>query len=197
MIQKLLAKLIASQQPKQLSKDSWLVVGLGNPGPNYQSNRHNIGQMVIDVLAKRLGANFKSSRQQALSAEARIATGKPKLILAKPTSFMNLSGNPVGLLAKFYSIPLERVIVIHDEIDISFGDIRVKFAGGHAGHNGLRDIIAKLGNDFHRVRFGVGRPTGRQEVASFVLENFNSLELKELAVLCEIAADKVIELASA
>jgi PTH1 family peptidyl-tRNA hydrolase len=152
---------------------------------------------VLDVLARRLGANFKSSRQQALCAEARIAPGKPKVILAKPTSFMNLSGSPISLLAKFYSIPMDRIIVVHDEIDIPFGDIRLKFSGGHAGHNGLRDIIAKLGNEFHRIRFGVGRPPGSQEVASFVLENFNSVERKELDVLCEIAADRVIELISA
>ncbi len=196
MIQKLLQRLL-KQPPQQLNNDSWLVVGLGNPGPNYQSNRHNIGQIVVDILAKRLATNFKSSRHQALCAEARIAPGKPKVILAKPTSFMNLSGNPVNLLSKFYSIPLERIVVVHDEIDIPFGDIRVKFAGGHAGHNGLRDIIAKLGNDFHRIRFGVGRPKGSQEVASFVLENFSSAERKELAVLCEITADKIIELISA
>jgi PTH1 family peptidyl-tRNA hydrolase len=196
VIQKLLQRLL-KQPAQQLNNDSWLVVGLGNPGPNYQSNRHNVGQMVVDILAKRLGANFKSSRQQALCAEARIAPGKPKVMLAKPTSFMNLSGNPVNLLSKFYSIPLERIVVVHDEIDIPFGDIRVKFAGGHAGHNGLRDIIAKLGNDFHRIRFGVGRPLGSQEVASFVLENFSSLERKELDVLCEIAADKIIDLISA
>jgi PTH1 family peptidyl-tRNA hydrolase len=196
VIQKLLQRLL-KQPAQQLNNDSWLVVGLGNPGPNYQSNRHNVGQMVVDILAKRLGANFKSSRQQALCAEARIAPGKPKVVLAKPTSFMNLSGNPVNLLSKFYSIPLERIVVVHDEIDIPFGDIRVKFAGGHAGHNGLRDIIAKLGNDFHRIRFGVGRPLGSQEVASFVLENFSSLERKELDVLCEIAADKIIDLISA
>lgn len=196
MIQKLLQRLL-TQPPQQLNNDSWLVVGLGNPGPNYQSNRHNIGQIVLDVLAKRLGANFKSSRQQALCAEARIAPGKPKVILAKPTSFMNLSGSPISLLAKFYSIPMDRIIVVHDEIDIPFGDIRLKFSGGHAGHNGLRDIIAKLGNEFHRIRFGVGRPPGSQEVASFVLENFNSVERKELDVLCEIAADRVIELISA
>jgi PTH1 family peptidyl-tRNA hydrolase len=196
VIPKLLQRLLA-QQPQQLSNDSWLVVGLGNPGPSYQGNRHNAGQMVLDVLAKRLATNFKSSKQQAIVADARVAPGKPKVILAKPSSFMNLSGTPVSLLAKFYSIPLERVIVVHDEIDIPFGDIRLKFAGGHAGHNGLRDIIAKQGNEFHRLRFGVGRPNGSQEVASFVLENFNSVERKELEVLCEIAADKIIDLISA
>lgn len=196
MIQKLLQRLL-TQQPRQLSSDSWLVVGLGNPGPNYQANRHNIGHIVIDVLAQRLGGKFKSSRQQAIFTEARIAPGGPRVILAKPTSFMNLSGSPVSLLAKFHSIPLQRVIIIHDEIDIPFGEIRLKFAGGHAGHNGLRDIIAKLGNEFHRVRFGVGRPTGSKEVASFVLENFNAAEAKELEVLCQIAADKVLEIISA
>jgi PTH1 family peptidyl-tRNA hydrolase len=177
----------------QLSNDAWLVVGLGNPGPNYQSNRHNVGQMVLDVLASRISANFKSHKSVALIAEGRIP-GKDKIILAKSMGFMNLSGNPVQQLMKFYSIPIEKVIVVHDELDIPFGDIRSKLAGGHAGHNGLRDIIAKCGAEFHRIRFGIGRPPGQMEVAAFVLQDFGAVERKELPVLLEIAADKVEEL---
>lgn len=177
----------------QLSNDVWLVVGLGNPGPNYQSNRHNVGQLVLDVLASRISATFKTHKSVALIAEGRIP-GKEKIILAKSMGFMNLSGNPVQQLMKFYSIPIEKVIVIHDELDIPFGDIRSKLAGGHAGHNGLRDIIAKCGADFHRIRFGIGRPPGQMDVAAFVLQDFGSVERKELPVLLEIAADKVEEL---
>ena len=187
----LLEKLLRPPRP-QLSNDAWLVVGLGNPGPNYQSNRHNVGQMVLDVLASRISAKFKSHKSVALVAEGRIP-GKDKIILAKSMGFMNLSGNPVQQLMKFYSIPIEKVIVIHDELDIPFGDIRNKLSGGHAGHNGLRDIIAKCGSDFHRIRFGIGRPPGQMEVAAFVLQDFSTVERKELPVLLEIAADKVEE----
>jgi PTH1 family peptidyl-tRNA hydrolase len=187
---KLLQKLLG--QP--LSNDAWLVVGLGNPGPNYQSNRHNVGQMVLDIIADRISASFKAHKGIALVSEGRLVIGGPKVFLAKSTGFMNLSGSMVQAMMKFYSIPIERVIVIHDELDIEFGDLRLKFAGGHAGHNGLRDIIAKCGADFHRVRFGIGRPPGSQEVASFVLQDFSTTERKELAVLLELAADKASEL---
>ena len=187
----LLEKLLRPPRP-QLSNDAWLVVGLGNPGPNFESNRHNVGQMVLDVLASRASAKFKSHKSVALIAEGRIP-GKDKIILAKSMGFMNLSGNPVQQLMKFYSIPIEKVIVIHDELDIPFGDIRNKLSGGHAGHNGLRDIIAKCGSDFHRIRFGIGRPPGQMEVAAFVLQDFSTVERKELPVLLEIAADKVEE----
>ncbi len=175
----------------QLSNDIWLVVGLGNPGPNYQSNRHNVGHMVLDVLAKRHNATFKLRKSIALTAECRFVTGGKKIVMAKSTGFMNLSGNPVQALMKFYSIPIEQVLVVHDELDIPFGELRHKSAGGHAGHNGLRDIIAKCSADFHRLRFGIGRPPGSQEVANFVLQDFSSAERKELPVLLELAADQV------
>ena len=189
----LLQKLLKPQQRQQLSNDVWLVVGLGNPGPNYQSNRHNVGQMVVDVLASRISAKYKNHKSLALVAEGRLP-GKDKVILAKSMGFMNLSGNPVQQLMKFFSVPIEKVIVVHDELDIPFGELRTKFSGGHAGHNGLRDIIAKSGNDFHRVRFGIGRPPGQMEVAAFVLQDFSSAERKELPVLLELAADKVEDL---
>lgn len=173
----------------------FLIVGLGNPGPNYQRNRHNIGQLVLDELAGRIGSSFKSHKAGALTAEGRI--NQQKVVLAKSTGYMNLSGTPVAALAKFYSLEPDHLIVIHDELDLPFGELRTKFSGGHAGHNGLRDIIAHLGNDFHRIRFGIGRPPGRMEVSDFVLQNFSSEELKELDVLIALAADRVEELISA
>lgn len=179
---------------RQLSNDVWLVVGLGNPGPSYQSNRHNVGHMVLDVLAKRHSASFKVHKSVALTAECRFGPGGKKIILAKSTGFMNLSGAPVQALMKFYSIPIEQVLVVHDELDIPFGEIRQKLAGGHAGHNGLRDIIAKCSAEFLRIRFGIGRPPGQMEVASFVLQDFSSVERKELQVLLELAADQVEEI---
>ena len=169
-----------------------MIVGLGNPGPNYQHNRHNVGQMVLDELAKRMGALFKSHKTSSQVAEGRLV--QTKVVLAKSNGYMNTSGTPVAALAKFFSVEPDRLIVIHDELDIPFGDIRTKFSGGHAGHNGLRDIIAHLGNDYHRVRFGIGRPPGQMEVSDFVLQNFSTLERKELDVLIALAADKVEEL---
>jgi PTH1 family peptidyl-tRNA hydrolase len=147
--------------------------------------------MVLDVLAKRHSASFKVYKSIALTAECRFVAGGKKIVMVKSTGFMNLSGSPVQALMKFYSIPIEHVLVVHDELDIPFGDIRHKLAGGHAGHNGLRDIIARCGAEFHRIRFGIGRPPGSQEVSNFVLQDFSSTERKELAVLLELAADQV------
>lgn len=169
-----------------------MIVGLGNPGPNYQHNRHNVGQMVLDDLAKRMGASFKSHKTSSQVAEGRL--GNQKVVLAKSNGYMNTSGTPVAALAKFFSVDTDHLIVIHDELDIPYGDIRTKFSGGHAGHNGLRDIIAHLGNDYHRIRFGIGRPPGKMEVSDFVLQNFSTTERKELEVLIALAADKVEEL---
>ncbi|MEY4275633.1 MAG: hypothetical protein RIS26_96 [Actinomycetota bacterium] len=170
----------------------YLVVGLGNPGPDYAFNRHNVGQMVIDVLAKRLGATFSKHKANAMVAETRLGIGKDKLILAKPLSYMNTSGGPVANLAKFYGIDADHVIVIHDELDIPASDVRIKFGGGHAGHNGLRDIIAALGtNEFARVRVGIGRPPGQTQTADYVLKNFSSTEKKELPTTLEISVDAV------
>ena len=175
-----------------MSNDVWLVVGLGNPGPGYSGNRHNVGQMVLGVLADRLGVAFKAHKANAAVAEARLGFGGPKLILAKPGSYMNTSGGPVSGLAKFFDVDASRVIVIHDELDIPADDVRIKVGGGHAGHNGLRDIISALGTqEFVRVRVGIGRPPGRMEVADFVLKDFSSVERKSLPVTLEIAADAV------
>lgn len=148
--------------------------------------------MALSVLADRHSAVFKSHKTNAAVAEARLGFGGPKLILAKPASYMNTSGGPVSALMKFYDIPLSNLIVLHDELDIDAASIRVKQGGGHAGHNGLRDIISACdSNDFTRVRIGIGRPPGRMETADFVLKDFNSTERKDLPVTLELAADAV------
>ena len=169
-----------------------MVVGLGNPGPNYQANRHNIGQIVLDHLASKFAINFKSHRAGAQVAEYKLLGGD-KIVLAKSTGFMNLSGNPVSKLLSFYSLTPDRLVVVHDELDLEFGDIRAKFDGGHAGHNGLRDISAKCGSAYHRIRFGIGRPPGQMPVADFVLRDFTAQEKKELETLVAQAAEKVAE----
>jgi PTH1 family peptidyl-tRNA hydrolase len=165
------------------------VVGLGNPGPRYETTRHNIGFLVADILADRIGAGFKVHKKSGAEVTTGRLGGRP-VVLAKPRTYMNESGRHVGLLAKFYSVEPADVIVIHDELDIDFGRIRLKFGGGEGGHNGLRSIASALGTkDFQRVRIGVGRPPGRQDPAAFVLENFNSRERPELGTICEQAAD--------
>ncbi|MDE2409558.1 MAG: aminoacyl-tRNA hydrolase [Actinomycetales bacterium] len=171
--------------------DTFLVVGLGNPGPGYAFNRHNVGQMVVDILAKRIGASWKSHKAGAMVAEGRFGFGGDKIILAKSNSYMNTSGRPVAGLMKFYGVDLAHTIVLHDELDIPPHDVRIKVGGGHAGHNGLRDIIAAAGAEFVRVRIGIGRPPGQMEVSDFVLANFGTAEKKELPVTLEISADAV------
>jgi len=172
--------------------DLWLVVGLGNPGAPYVGNRHNVGQMVVDVLAARAGLTFKSHRAGASVGEGRLAPGGPRVVLAKPSSFMNVSGRPVAGLAKFFKVVPARIVVVHDELDLDFDTVRIKSGGGHGGHNGLRDIIARLGtNEFLRVRVGIGRPPGRQDPADFVLKDFGADERKVLPNLLEDAADAV------
>ncbi|MFG1839060.1 aminoacyl-tRNA hydrolase [Micromonospora sp. NPDC049175] len=171
----------------------WLVVGLGNPGREYAGNRHNVGFMVVDLLAGRLGARFgRHKRAVAEVAEARLGFGGPKLVLAKPLTYMNLSGGPVASLAQFYKVPTSQVIAVHDELDIDFGQVRIKFGGGEGGHNGLRSMSKSLGTkDYARVRFGVGRPPGRQDPADYVLSDFGTAERKEVDFLVDRAADVV------
>lgn len=166
-----------------------LVVGLGNPGPNYAKTRHNLGFVVADILAERLGAGFKVHKRSG----AEVTTGRiggRSVVLAKPRVYMNESGRQVGPLANFYSVAPADVIILHDELDIDFGRIRLKFGGGVAGHNGLRSVSSALGtNDFQRVRIGIGRPPGRKSGATFVLENFTAAERTEVPTICEQAAD--------
>ena len=190
---RLLQKRLRLRTPKL--SNTFLVVGLGNPGPNYALNRHNVGQMLLDVVAGRFGETFKAHKSNALVAEVKIIGG-PKLILAKPLSFMNLSGGPTSSLMSFYKLDPESLIVAHDELDIPPATFKLKQGGGHGGHNGIRDIIAAMDtNDFARMRLGIGRPPGSSDAADYVLKNFSGPEKTELAVTLEIAADALEEIA--
>ncbi|MBT2248559.1 aminoacyl-tRNA hydrolase [Arthrobacter sp. BHU FT2] len=172
--------------------DTWLIVGLGNPGAQYQGNRHNVGQMVLDELAGRVGAGFKTHKARAQVVEGRLGIGGPRVVLAKPMTYMNVSGGPVSALANFYGISPDRVVAVHDEIDIPFNTVKLKTGGGEGGHNGLRDISKALATkDYLRVRVGVGRPPGRMDTADYVLRDFGTAELKELPFLLDEAADAV------
>ncbi|MFF1384803.1 aminoacyl-tRNA hydrolase [Arthrobacter sp. NPDC058288] len=172
--------------------DTWLIVGLGNPGTEYSNNRHNVGQMVLDELARRVGGSFKSHKARAQVLEGRLGIGGPRVVLAKPMSYMNVSGGPVSALSKFYDIDPEHVVAVHDEIDIPFNTVKLKIGGGEGGHNGLRDISKALATkDYLRVRVGVGRPPGRMDTADFVLKDFATAEKKELPFLLDDAADAV------
>lgn len=170
-----------------------LVVGLGNPGPTYAATRHNVGHMVADVLAGRSGASFKRHRTGAEIAETHLgAPPAPRVVLAKPLSFMNLSGGPVSGLASYFHVDPASVVVIHDELDLPLGTIRLKQGGGDNGHNGLRSITKSLSTkDYIRIRIGIGRPPGRQDPADFVLKPFASAERGEIGVIIEEAADAV------
>ncbi len=166
-----------------------LVVGLGNPGANYAQTRHNLGFMVADLLAARLGSKFKAHKRSGAEIVTGRLGGRP-VVLAKPRSYMNESGRQVGPLAKFYSVPPADIVVIHDDLDIDFGQIRLKVGGGEGGHNGLRSVAAALGTkEFQRVRIGIGRPPGRKDPAAFVLENFTAAERPDVPAICEQAAD--------
>jgi PTH1 family peptidyl-tRNA hydrolase len=178
------------------ANDVWLVVGLGNPGPSYAGHRHNVGYLVVDELARRMGRSFKGDR----SGRADVVEGRlgmpgrpgPRVVLMKPRSYMNEVGGPVSTIATFHKVPPDHVVAIHDELDIDFGTLRAKLGGGDNGHNGLRSMRASLGTgDFHRVRAGIGRPPGRQSVADFVLSNYSSAERKELPFQVMDAADAV------
>lgn len=170
--------------------EPWLVVGLGNPGPGYAATRHNAGFMVVDLLAERMAGRFKAHRSGAEVVEGRVAG--QRVVLAKPKSFMNLSGGPTVAAMNFFKTPLEQLIVVHDELDIDYGLLRLKRGGGDGGHNGLKSITKSLGSkEYLRVRFGIGRPPGRQDPADFVLKPFAAAEAKELALNVDRAADAV------
>ena len=180
-----------------MSDGPWLVVGLGNPGPDHAGDRHNVGAMVLDELAERSRTGFKAHKARAAVAEVRLgvlpggAPG-PRVVLAKPTAWMNLSGGPVAGLVRFFSVDPARVVVVHDELDVDAGAVRLKRGGGEGGHNGLRDISKALGTkDYLRVRVGIGRPPGRMDPADFVLRGFSSTERKDLPFLLGDAADAV------
>lgn len=171
----------------------WLIVGLGNPGPEYARHRHNVGFMIADLIAQRAGLRFSRHRRVAADvAEGRLRIGGPRIVLVKPLTFMNLSGGPVTGLAQFYKVPVDQVIAVHDELDVPFEQLRLKQGGGEGGHNGLRSMSTSLGSkDYVRVRFGIGRPPGRQNPADFVLSDFTTVERKELDFFIDRAADAV------
>ena len=171
--------------------EPWLVLGLGNPGPSYAGNRHNVGWMVLDLLAERVGGRFKAHKGRAEILEGRVGgPSGPRTVLAKPRSYMNESGGPAAALQGFYKIPAERLVVVHDELDLPYGALRLKLGGGDNGHNGLRSLRRSLGiGDFYRVRFGVGRPPGRMDPADYVLRDFSPAERKELDLHLDRAAD--------
>jgi PTH1 family peptidyl-tRNA hydrolase len=167
-----------------------LLVGLGNPGPRYAGNRHNVGFLVLDELARRTGGSFKAHRGHADVIEGRLSG--LRVVLAKPKSYMNLSGGPVASLRDFFKVPADSIVVVHDELDIPYGTLRLKLGGGDNGHNGLKSITKSIGTrEYHRVRFGIGRPPGRQDPADFVLDDFSTVERRELPFHLDRAADAV------
>jgi len=168
--------------------DRWLIAGLGNPGPQYAGHRHNAGFMVADVLAGRMGVSLRRDRSGAAVATGLLA-GLP-VTLARPLTFMNLSGRPVAALRSFYKIPPEQVLILHDELDLPFGTVRLKLGGGDNGHNGLRSVTTSLGGPgYHRTRIGIGRPPGRMDPAVFVLRDFSAAERTDLPLVLDLAAD--------
>lgn len=173
-----------------MDADRQLVVGLGNPGPRYAATRHNAGALVVQVLAGRSGSRFKSHKSRCEVAETRLS-GMP-VVLAKPMSFMNESGGPIVSASRFFKVPVERITIVHDDLDLPFGTLRLKRGGGEGGHNGLRSATASLGSaEYARVRFGIGRPPGRQDAADYVLREFGGAERKDLPFLLDRAADAV------
>jgi PTH1 family peptidyl-tRNA hydrolase len=176
-----------------VNDDVWLVVGLGNPGPAYAGHRHNVGHVVAAELADRMGSGFKAHKSgRAEVVEGRLVPGGPRLVLARGRCYMNESGGPVAQLLSFYKVAPDHLVVVHDELDLAFDTLRVKFGGGDNGHNGLRSIRKALGSgDYFRVRVGVGRPPGRQSPADFVLSDYAAAERKVLPFQVDKAADAV------
>jgi PTH1 family peptidyl-tRNA hydrolase len=180
----------ASAGSNNAQEERWLVVGLGNPGPRYAATRHNIGFAIVELLAQRLGGRFKAHRGRCDVVETQLS-GRP-VVLVKPKSYMNESGGPIVAILRFYKIPIHRLIVVHDDLDLPLGTLRLKRGGGDGGHNGLRSAVAALGSrDFFRVRFGIGRPPGQRDPADYVLREFTAAERKELPYLIDHAADAV------
>ncbi len=182
------------------SSQPWLIVGLGNPGAQYEHTRHNVGYQVIDILAKRAGVTLGTHKSRTLMADARLGMlpggiPGPRVILAKSTTYMNLSGGPISALAQFANIPPENILAIHDDLDLPVHDLRMKFGGGEGGHNGLKSMTQHLHTkEYHRLRMGIGRPMGRQEVSEFVLAPIPVKDRVDWAVTYETAADVVEEI---
>lgn len=166
-----------------------LVVGLGNPGRKYEQTRHNVGFVVVDRLGARVGATVERKQLGALVDSGRIEG--QAVVFAKPQSFMNLSGQPVASLKGYYKATNDSIVVVHDDVDLPFGQVRVKVGGGHGGHNGLRDLNRAIGADYVRVRFGVGRPPAGWDTADYVLGRFTTAEAETLDSAVDRAADAV------
>ena len=178
-----------------MSGGRWLVVGLGNPGPEYALTRHNAGYLVVEELARRAGASWRPHRsRRADVVETRLGgPGGVPVVLARPRSYMNEIGGPVAAVSAYYDVPVDRLVAVHDELDLPFGGLRLKRGGGDAGHNGLRSMRRFLGTgDFHRVRIGLGRPSGPQDPADFVLQRFTAAERQQLDDITNRAADAVM-----
>jgi PTH1 family peptidyl-tRNA hydrolase len=170
-------------------EERYLIIGLGNPGRAYAFNRHNVGFMAVDKLALRAGIDLRRVQSKAIVGNGRLAD-RP-VILAKPQTFMNLSGEAVGALANYYRVPPAAILVIYDELDIPFGVIRLREKGGAGGHNGMRSLIQHLGNDFPRLRLGIGRPPGRMDPAAFVLQDFGRDELPLVSEMLTTAVEAI------
>jgi PTH1 family peptidyl-tRNA hydrolase len=169
----------------------YLVIGLGNPGRQYKKNRHNIGFMLVDRLADKTGAIYSKVESKALITKT--AYQGHSMILAKPQAFMNLSGQPVSSLIRFYKIPIENLIVIYDDIDLPFGYLRLRKEGGTGGHKGMQSIIERLGSQsFPRLRIGIGRPPGVRQAASYVLKEFTKTEMVELPTIIDQGVDAIL-----
>jgi peptidyl-tRNA hydrolase, PTH1 family len=178
------------------STEVWLVAGLGNPGPAYAGHRHNVGYLVADELASRLGSPFRAHKAtRADVVEGRLGdpgTDAPRIVLARARCYMNESGGPLKALTTFYKVPADRLVVVHDELDLPFGTLRVKLGGGDNGHNGLRSLRSSLGTgDFYRVRIGIGRPPGRKDVSDHVLSDYSAAERRDVPFQVDRAADAV------
>ena len=182
-----------------MNDQRWLIVGLGNPGPTYANNRHNLGYQVVEELARRCGGAWRPDKfRRADVVEARLdGPGGVPLVLARPRSYMNEVGGPVAALLRYFRLPTGQLVAVHDELDLPFGALRVKYGGGDAGHNGLRLLRSVLETGgFHRIRVGIGRPPGQQDPRDYVLSDFSGGERRELPFVLDRAADAVESLIS-
>ncbi|GAB4469684.1 MAG: aminoacyl-tRNA hydrolase [Anaerolineales bacterium] len=174
------------------SKEPFLIVGLGNPGREYAHSRHNVGFMVLDRLAERYGVSFRRYEQKAFVVKVTVEQGH--LILAKPQTYMNLSGQSVGALVRFYKVPIERLMIVYDDIDLPFGTLRMRPGGSSGGHKGMQSILERLGRqDIARLRVGVGRPSGSKEAANYVLNEFGTREKLDLPIILDRAAQALVD----
>ena len=174
--------------------EKFLIVGLGNPGQKYQNTRHNIGFRVLDNLSKRLNISFVTKKEGGSSFSVGDTIYRDlKIFLLKPLDFMNISGNAVSKMVSFFKIPLERVLVVHDDLDVPFGRLKIVRSGGHGGHNGIRSIIDRLGSkNFPRIKVGIGRPPENMPADKYVLSHFTNDEIQNIEKICNIASDAVI-----